>query len=220
MAVPPHAALSPNTPVAVVLKEDQPTGRRVRGVVSQVLTKGDHHRGVKVRLTDGRVGRVQQIFPDTDAAPTGSNEAAVSAPNGTDNRTSDSFATSPDRERWRGGRGNGGRGNGGRGRGGRGGRGGSGSWRGRESAPRNGDGEEQRGNAYDLTAFIKEGRPWGRGRRQQPQQQQQQQEQAGSSRSSASSVEGTGSPSVLCPVCGEFEGDEQAVQHHVESHFS
>ena len=24
---------------------------------------------------------------------------------------------------------------------------------------------------------------------------------------------------VKCPVCGEFEGDEMAVAHHVESHF-
>jgi hypothetical protein len=24
---------------------------------------------------------------------------------------------------------------------------------------------------------------------------------------------------VVCPVCGEFEGDEKAVAHHVEGHF-
>jgi hypothetical protein len=24
---------------------------------------------------------------------------------------------------------------------------------------------------------------------------------------------------VVCPVCGEFEGDERAVAHHVEGHF-
>lgn len=24
---------------------------------------------------------------------------------------------------------------------------------------------------------------------------------------------------AVCPVCGEFEGDEQAVAHHVEEHF-
>jgi hypothetical protein len=24
---------------------------------------------------------------------------------------------------------------------------------------------------------------------------------------------------ATCPVCGEFEGDESAVAHHVESHF-
>jgi hypothetical protein len=32
----------------------------------------------------------------------------------------------------------------------------------------------------------------------------------------SSEVEGT---VAVCPVCGEFEGDEKAVAHHVESHF-
>ncbi len=47
--------------VNVVLKADQPTGHTVQGVVSQLLTKGNHPRGIKVRLTDGRVGRVQSM---------------------------------------------------------------------------------------------------------------------------------------------------------------
>lgn len=33
----------------------------MQGVVSERLTKGDHPRGVKVRLVDGRVGRVQRV---------------------------------------------------------------------------------------------------------------------------------------------------------------
>lgn len=49
--------------VDIVLKKDQPTGKLTRGVVSRVLTrKGYHPRGIKVMLTDGSVGRVQQ-FP-------------------------------------------------------------------------------------------------------------------------------------------------------------
>ncbi|OTB13147.1 hypothetical protein K445DRAFT_34848, partial [Daldinia sp. EC12] len=47
--------------VNIVLKADQRTGRQVSGTVRDVLTRGDHHRGIKVRLTDGRIGRVQSM---------------------------------------------------------------------------------------------------------------------------------------------------------------
>lgn len=48
--------------VDIVLKEDQPTGKLTRGVVAQILTsKRVHPRGIKVRLTSGEVGRVQNI---------------------------------------------------------------------------------------------------------------------------------------------------------------
>ncbi|KAK4706013.1 hypothetical protein P7C70_g186, partial [Phenoliferia sp. Uapishka_3] len=55
---PPHRAITPMTKVKIILKTDQPTGRTVEGEVKEVLTRGDHPRGVKVRLVDGRVGRV------------------------------------------------------------------------------------------------------------------------------------------------------------------
>jgi len=45
----------------IVLKQDQGTGRTVNGVISQVLSRGDHPWGIKVKLTDGRVGRVQKV---------------------------------------------------------------------------------------------------------------------------------------------------------------
>ncbi|KAI8828095.1 hypothetical protein BJ741DRAFT_539947 [Chytriomyces cf. hyalinus JEL632] len=45
--------------VAITLKVDQGTGRTVNGFIQEVLTAGDHPRGVKVRLRDSRVGRVQ-----------------------------------------------------------------------------------------------------------------------------------------------------------------
>ncbi|KIW83942.1 hypothetical protein Z517_03188 [Fonsecaea pedrosoi CBS 271.37] len=48
--------------VSIVLKADQRTGRQVQGTVSQLLTRHNHPRGIKVKLTDGRVGRVQQIL--------------------------------------------------------------------------------------------------------------------------------------------------------------
>jgi|GEM_PF-477620 len=49
--------------VMIVLKRDQPTGKLTEGVISRILTKSAHHpRGIKVRLDDGQVGRVQQIL--------------------------------------------------------------------------------------------------------------------------------------------------------------
>jgi len=50
--------------VEIVLKEDQRTGNLTRGIVSKILTSSaSHHRGIKVRLKDGQVGRVQKIYP-------------------------------------------------------------------------------------------------------------------------------------------------------------
>ena len=61
MSVPPHAQIKLGTSVSIVLKQDQRTGKQVQGQVAQVLTKGNHPRGVKVRLTDNRIGRVQRL---------------------------------------------------------------------------------------------------------------------------------------------------------------
>ncbi|KAF2824823.1 hypothetical protein CC86DRAFT_371335 [Ophiobolus disseminans] len=60
-SVPPHSAIRSGSGVSIVLKEDQPTGLQVKGIVADLLTRGDHPRGVKVRLRDGRVGRVQGL---------------------------------------------------------------------------------------------------------------------------------------------------------------
>lgn len=58
-----RADLHPGLPVAIVLKADQPTGKRTEGVVGQILTSKPYHpRGIKVRLADGQVGRVQEIL--------------------------------------------------------------------------------------------------------------------------------------------------------------
>lgn len=49
--------------VAIVLKEDQATGRLTEGVVRDILTKSPTHpHGIKVRLMSGEVGRVKKIF--------------------------------------------------------------------------------------------------------------------------------------------------------------
>lgn len=48
--------------VKIVLKKDQPTGRLTEGVVARILTNSSTHpHGIKVMLTDGQVGRVQEI---------------------------------------------------------------------------------------------------------------------------------------------------------------
>jgi len=54
--------IKPGTPVFIVKKEDQPSGKLTRGVVKDILTsKAKHPRGIKVRLKNGAVGRVQII---------------------------------------------------------------------------------------------------------------------------------------------------------------
>ncbi|KAH6614390.1 hypothetical protein B0J18DRAFT_299945 [Chaetomium sp. MPI-SDFR-AT-0129] len=59
--VPSTRDVTPGAFVNIILKADQPTGRTVQGTVSQLLTRGNHPRGIKVRLSDGRVGRVQSL---------------------------------------------------------------------------------------------------------------------------------------------------------------
>lgn len=54
--------IKPGLRVAIVLKQDQRTGKRTEGVVKDILTNSQFHpHGIKVRLTDGQVGRVQEI---------------------------------------------------------------------------------------------------------------------------------------------------------------
>ncbi|EXJ67288.1 uncharacterized protein A1O5_09301 [Cladophialophora psammophila CBS 110553] len=67
MPVTQLSQLKPGQFVSIVLKADQRTGRQVQGTVSQLLTRHNHPRGIKVKLADGRVGRVQQIL--TQAQP-------------------------------------------------------------------------------------------------------------------------------------------------------
>ena len=49
--------------VDIVLKKDQRSGRLTHGVVKDILTKSARHpHGIKVRLTDGQVGRVKKVI--------------------------------------------------------------------------------------------------------------------------------------------------------------
>ena len=48
--------------VSIVLKQDQKTGKLIDGIVRDILTRSaTHPHGIKVRLKDGRVGRVKAI---------------------------------------------------------------------------------------------------------------------------------------------------------------
>ena len=54
--------IQPGMEVAIVLKQDQRTGKLTQGTVKDILTKSPNHpHGIKVRLTNGQVGRVKEI---------------------------------------------------------------------------------------------------------------------------------------------------------------
>ncbi|WP_346726269.1 YwbE family protein [Arcobacter acticola] len=49
--------------VNIVLKQDQRSGNLTQGIVKDILTNSPTHpHGIKVRLQDGQVGRVQEIL--------------------------------------------------------------------------------------------------------------------------------------------------------------
>lgn len=54
--------IKPGLEVDIVLKQDQRTGKRNRGIVKEILTNSSYHpHGIKVRLESGQVGRVHEI---------------------------------------------------------------------------------------------------------------------------------------------------------------
>jgi uncharacterized repeat protein (TIGR03833 family) len=58
-----RANIKPGIRVAIVLKKDQRSGKRTEGIVKDILTNSaTHPHGIKVRLTSGDVGRVQEIL--------------------------------------------------------------------------------------------------------------------------------------------------------------
>jgi uncharacterized repeat protein (TIGR03833 family) len=55
----------PGLEVDIILKKDQRSGKRTRGIVKDLLTSSVYHsRGIKVRLEDGQVGRVIEIIEE------------------------------------------------------------------------------------------------------------------------------------------------------------
>lgn len=58
-------AIRPGLLVEIIQKPDQKSGRLTRGRVKEILTgSATHPHGIKVRLEDGRVGRVARIVGD------------------------------------------------------------------------------------------------------------------------------------------------------------
>ena len=57
----------PGLEVEIILKKDQRSGKRTRGIVKDLLTSASFHsRGIKVRLEDGQIGRVAEIVEEDD----------------------------------------------------------------------------------------------------------------------------------------------------------
>lgn len=173
MPVPNVTQVIPGAAVSIVLKADQPTGRQVQGIVSNVLTRGNHPRGIKVRLSDGRVGRVQRMHTGDLPAPgsqatESSTTGANTRPRERDNRRS-KFQSRDIRLE---------------------------------------DGGEAPAEEIDLFSYVKQAKPKKKGAKiPDPEEEEPM-------------VQTTATSTATCPVCGEFEGDEIAVAHHVETHFA
>jgi uncharacterized repeat protein (TIGR03833 family) len=73
MGIPRRSEIHPGTRVQIVEKQNQRSGQLTEGVVSRILTNSPAHpHGIKVMLTDGKVGRVQVILPPVQAiSPSG-----------------------------------------------------------------------------------------------------------------------------------------------------
>ncbi len=58
-----RSQIKPGIHVEIVQKQNQVNGKLTEGIVKDILTNSSTHpRGIKVRLTDGKVGRVQSIL--------------------------------------------------------------------------------------------------------------------------------------------------------------
>jgi uncharacterized repeat protein (TIGR03833 family) len=63
MNPPKRSEIQPGMLVQVIEKFNQPSGKLTEGMVARILTSSPTHpHGIKVKLSDGRVGRVQAIL--------------------------------------------------------------------------------------------------------------------------------------------------------------
>ncbi|KAI2635072.1 hypothetical protein GGS21DRAFT_490282 [Xylaria nigripes] len=195
--VPRSHQVIPGARVNIVLKADQRTGRQVQGTVQHVLTRGDHHRGIKVRLTDGRVGRVQSMSLGT--VEDGSLTQSLSSASSITHPTSSSSVAPATPENARVSRGQG------------------------HLLPRYHDFrlEEEPQTEMDLGAYIVPSRRKGKAKKESNATQADNQNNSEVSPNSHGRQARDDFESAIakCPVCGEFEGDEAAVGHHVAEHF-
>jgi uncharacterized repeat protein (TIGR03833 family) len=58
-----RSQIKPGLKVNIVQKQHQRTGTLTQGIVKDILTNSPSHpHGIKVRLTDGKIGRVHSII--------------------------------------------------------------------------------------------------------------------------------------------------------------
>src|SRR5512147_1656367 len=83
-----RADIRPGQRVAIILKKDQRSNKRTVGVVKDILTPSTYHpHGIKVRLEDGRIGRVQAVLSEEVAAEQNTiGEARLNIPSPESNR--------------------------------------------------------------------------------------------------------------------------------------
>ncbi|KAK7957198.1 uncharacterized protein PG986_006420 [Apiospora aurea] len=191
--VPTTSQVIPGASVSIVLKADQRTGREVQGVVRDVLTRGDHHRGIKVRLADGRIGRVQRMAPKPadGSAASGSTGAAVSLGGPTPAQSAPQIRN-------------------------------EGRQRPQYQDVRYDGHFEPPSEQIDLAAYIKPAKQKKKGRKaanNEPPAADAAPGGGGGEGSNANPATDLVSATATCPVCGAFEGDEAAVAHHVATHF-
>ncbi|RFU32424.1 hypothetical protein B7463_g3915, partial [Scytalidium lignicola] len=175
--VPGIDQVTSGAPVSIILKIDQPTGREVQGIVAEVLTNGNHPRGIKVRLVDGRVGRVQRMVSEDEGKAGSAGLSGLDRNGGIPHSQSSNMLLSDvpsSRVRLR--------------------------YRDiREEVdviPRSG---------YSLEDFLPAGHPL--------------REDSDTEIPLPALNLAPASEALVCPVCGQFEGDETAISHHVATHF-
>jgi uncharacterized repeat protein (TIGR03833 family) len=60
-----RSTIRPGLRVQIVQKQDQSSGKLTEGLVKDILTNSSSHpHGIKVRLTNGLVGRVKQVLSE------------------------------------------------------------------------------------------------------------------------------------------------------------
>lgn len=194
MPVPSTRQVVVGAAVSIVLKADQRTGHEVQGVVKDILTRGDHPRGIKVRLADGRIGRVQRMDTGNSSRPSQAT---------TDDGNSQTFVSERGREhllpavettapapRFSG-------------------------QRGKYRDVRLDEPLDAPAEQIDLGAYIVAPKRKGQGRKPRPADKEPEDRPAQAEDAAANVTSAT----VACPVCSTFEGDEAAVAHHVAAHF-
>ncbi|KAK3897912.1 hypothetical protein C8A05DRAFT_47623 [Staphylotrichum tortipilum] len=199
--VPTAREVIPGALVNIVLKADQPTGRTVQGAVGQLLTKGNHPRGIKVQLTDGRVGRVQSMVGAPAASSAHSQAESITE------MAAQMVAQSGARH------------------GGRVGEGDTSNWGGRSG--RFQDIRTMRGSVglppptptIGLDAYIKPAKKRGKAKSAAAGTAGTATADEASPAAERAGQAGSEMEESTCPVCGDFRGDAAALTHHVQSHF-